>query len=143
MVRSSLFCLAAVLALGSGAPAGAVAPLIPLEVRFTGVEGEFEVIEGRGAGASHIWCSAADFARGQLRAGAGQRLYLAAGSGPSRTSPGRRSVVFTLTPDADLAQAGGPEGLRGLLLTTRHPGASLPVAHALQFCLDHIDTPAR
>ena len=139
MFRKSLFCLVAALTFGAGLPAGAIAPLIPLDVRPTGTPGTFEVVESRAVGPSHIWCSAAYFARSQLRAGTGQRLYLAAGLGPSQIEPWRKSVVFTLMPDAELAQAGGPEGLRSLLLTLRHPGASLTIAHALQYCTDHLE----
>ena len=132
--------LSVVLMLALAGPAAAFRPNIPLEVVPIAEIGAFEVIEARGAGATHIWCVAADHARHALGAAGTDRIYLAAPRGPSQTMPGRKALRFALSPslvDADPAAA--KPILGGLLLTQMRAGSSLSVTQALQYCTDHIE----
>ena len=140
MPRSTTLALALIVAFGS--PALAFQPLIPLDVRDTGNPGTFEVIEGRGAGPSHIWCVAADHARDVLGAAGTQRLTVVAPLGTSQTKPGSKAVTFALTPsDASATNSITPGMLGGVLLSVRTDGASMSVIQALQYCADHIELP--
>ena len=62
----------------------------------------FEVIEDRGAGASDIWCSAADYAQAAGLDGVRKRMYILEPRGKSRTTPNATGVLFTTSPSDDL-----------------------------------------
>ena len=133
--------LSFVLMLALAGPAAAYRPNIPLEVMPMADPGAFEVIESRGAGPSHIWCVAADYARHVLGAAGTDRIYLAAPRGPSQTMPGRMAVGFAMSlAQADAVPAVPRPLLGGLLLAQMQAGSSLGVAQALQYCTDHIET---
>ncbi len=87
----------------------------------------FEVIEARGEGASGIWCAAADYATRKLNTRG--RLYVLTARAASKSTPGRKSVVFT-TNAQQLPK--GPK--QSLSVTTSHVGVGLPINHAIQFC---------
>lgn len=136
-----LIPLAALIAM-LAAPVAAFQPHIPLDVRATDRPDSFEVFEQRGAGPSHIWCVAADYARRTLGAPSNQRIYVASPLGASQTEPGRTAVGFTLSAE----QAGlepGQAGAAGILNYTsiRRTGASMNLTQALQFCTDHMHVP--
>lgn len=88
----------------------------------------FEVIRGRGQGARGIWCAAAYYAQFTLGVDRG-RIYLAEGSGPARTVPGRKGVLFSSRPIEGAFTSSS--------VTVDQPGASLLVNHAIQFCRDY------
>ncbi len=124
------------------APVAAYQPHIPLDVRATDRPDTFEVFEQRGAGPTHIWCVAADYARRTLGAPSNQRIYVASPLGASQIDPGRTAVRFTLSAE----QAGLEQGEAGpaTVLTynsIRRTGASMNLSQALQFCTDHMDVP--
>ncbi|UWR27472.1 hypothetical protein K3757_05910 [Sulfitobacter sp. S223] len=87
----------------------------------------FEVIESDGKGARGIWCAAADYAERKLRYYG--RIYISEGRAPSRSYPGRKSVIFT-TDVNSLTQ----EPTTSLTLSTTRVGVGLPANHAIQFC---------
>lgn len=132
--------LSVVLMLALVGPAVAYRPNIALDVVPLGDPAAFEVIESRGAGPSHIWCVAADYARHALGAAGTDRIYLAAPRGPSKTMPGRMAVGFAMSPpQAETVPAAAKPVLGGLLLAQMQAGSSLGVAQALQYCTDHIE----
>ena len=139
MPRTTALTLVTLVAMASPALAY-YQPLIPLEVRDTGTPATFEVIEGRGAGPSHIWCVAADHARRVLDADGTQRLTVISPLGASQTKPGSKAVAFTLDPQTAAAVTEDRSGfLGGVLLSVRRAGSSMSVTQALQYCTDHID----
>ncbi|MEH6830921.1 hypothetical protein [Sulfitobacter sp.] len=87
----------------------------------------FEVIEAHGEGPQGIWCAAAEYA--ERRLGAKGRIYVLEARGPSRNTPGRKSVVFT-TNAANLTV----EPFKSVSLSTSQVGMGLPIPHAIQFC---------
>lgn len=88
----------------------------------------FEVIEAGGEGPRGMWCAAAEYAERRLGATRG-RVYISVARGPSRTTSGRKSVVFTTNANS-LEQ--GP--FQSTSLNTSQVGIGLPIAHAIQFC---------
>jgi hypothetical protein len=138
MPRSTALPLALMIALCG--PALAFQPLIPLDVRATAAPGTFEVIEGRGAGPSHIWCVAADHARDVLDATGTQRLTVVSPLGASQTKQGSKAVTFSIAPETAAAVTEDRSGfLGGVLLSVKRVGASMSVTQALQYCTDHIE----
>jgi len=97
-------------------------------------QGQFEVVEKRGAGPRDVWCAAARFASDRLGQQRG-RIYVASPRGPALTEAGRKGVVFTTAAPTQPANT-------GVQITTRVTGASLPVNHAIQFCRDRIIEPS-
>ncbi|TMM55093.1 hypothetical protein [Sulfitobacter sabulilitoris] len=93
----------------------------------------FEVIEARGEGARGIWCAAANYVRRNGLRSADGRIYVQRARGPSVTVPGRKGVVFTLRPDAQLQATP-----RSLSVSVRRVGENLSVNHAHIFCDDYI-----
>ena len=94
----------------------------------------FEVIESRGAGASAIWCAAADYTIWAGRDGPRKRLYVLTPRGPSRTRAGATAVAYTLTPDDRLRNT--PPSYS---VSVRREGENLAVFHAHNFCDVFID----
>lgn len=138
MPRTAVLTFATLITLAS--PALAFQPLIPLEVREVGTPATFEVIEGRGAGPSHIWCVAADHASRVLDAAGTQDLTVISPLGASQTKPGSKAVTFTLDAQTAAAVTEDRSGfLGGVLLSVRRVGTSMSVTQALQYCTDHID----
>jgi hypothetical protein len=90
----------------------------------------FEVIAQPGTGTVQFWCAAGDYAFGALNADTSQRVYLVRGRGPSATQPGKKSVQFTLNPNAKGVPTLPPQ----LVLNVNQPGDNLSVAHAWSYC---------
>lgn len=89
----------------------------------------FEVVETRSLGASGSWCAAADYATRVLGASGKTELIVKTPRGKSVTDPRRKGVAFTLDP------AEVPEPLsKSVSPSTKIPGQTLPVGHALAFC---------
>ncbi|MEL7099221.1 MAG: hypothetical protein AAGM84_10375 [Pseudomonadota bacterium] len=97
-------------------------------------QGQFEVVEKRGAGPRDIWCAAARFATENLGVQRG-RIYVAAARGAAVSEVGRKGVTFT-------TRAPSKPVSTGVQITTRVVGASLPINHAIQFCRDRIIEPS-
>jgi len=93
----------------------------------------FEVIEKRGAGPREIWCAAARHAIQSLGKQNG-RIYIDRPRADALTAAGHKGVGFTTRAPQNAAPT-------GLVVTTSRVGASLPVAHAVQFCRDQIIEP--
>lgn len=91
----------------------------------------FEVIEDRGAGASDIWCSAADYARAAGLNGVRKRMYVVTPRGPSRTTPNAKAVTFTTNPDDDIRNTAPSYSV-----TVNRMGENLPIDHAYEFCFE-------
>lgn len=92
----------------------------------------FEVIERRGAGAADIWCAAALFAEQTLGQTRG-RIYVDTPRGPAQTAPGRKGVIFTTQAPANASTS--------VSVSVRQAGQGLRIAHAIQFCRNHIIEP--
>lgn len=111
---------------------GSLFPTLNLPVNRVSAA-QFEVIEMRGAGPRDIWCAAARYATGTLGQQRG-RIYIDRPRANALTAQGRKGVVFTTQAPANAAPT-------GVSVTTARAGASLPVAHAMQFCRDRIIEP--
>ena len=98
-------------------------------IRLNGTD--FEVIQGTNFGAAEFWCGAATFI--ERRSGLSELtdIYVKRPRGPSQTTSGRNSVVFTTSP----AGLPAPDGNR-LTLTVREPGAVLKSVQARRYCRD-------
>ncbi|UYV38651.1 hypothetical protein N4R57_06275 [Rhodobacteraceae bacterium D3-12] len=99
--------------------------------------GGFEVVSGVGSGPRQFWCAAGDYARRVERSGTNRRIFIAGPLGPSKTAPGRTSVIFTTAPSAALANGPrlGDNGNYSVLL--KAAGFSLTTGHAEGFCADN------
>jgi len=89
----------------------------------------FEVVETRSLGASGSWCAAADYATRVLGVTGKSELIVKTPRGQSVTDPRRKGVAFTLDPgevSEPLSKSVSP--------STKIPGQTLPVGHALAFC---------
>ncbi len=93
---------------------------------------DFEVIEDNGEGPRGIWCAAADFAKNRLGLPTSANLYIQTGLGPSVTTPGHRSVVFTIDPERLSAKPN-----KGYSVSLKKVGYTLHVGHADNFCTDY------
>ncbi|WP_300031747.1 hypothetical protein [uncultured Roseobacter sp.] len=94
----------------------------------------FEVIESRGAGATDIWCAAADYTRRAGLDGARKRLFVLSPLGPSKTQAGAKAVAYTLAPDERLLNTAPSYSV-----SVRREGENLSVGHAYKFCDVFID----
>ena len=112
------------------APATAATGLARNGMAVAGDATAFEVFPGRAAGGTEVFCAAGDFARRHLDARATDRVEITGPIGPSRTRPGRRSVVFALR----AAGTGNNRGLDALVLRPWAEGASRSVAFAEALC---------
>lgn len=126
--------LTAILAATLATPASAYTAINGLTVRPA--PGGFEVISGVGSGPRQFWCAAGEYARRVERSGTGRRIFITGPLGPSKTAPGRNSVIFTTTPGAALANGPrlGDNGNYSVRLSA--PGFSLTTGHAEGFCAD-------
>ncbi len=93
-------------------------------------EGVWEVVSRVGSGAQDYWCGIGDFALGQLRTKATQRIYIWQGIGPSVHRSGRNSVQFSLTPPP------GSDTTPRLSLSVKALGDNLNAATAWSYCTD-------
>lgn len=93
--------------------------------------GGMEVIEKADTGVRDVWCAAGDYVRRVLGNPTRARLYLTKPHGPSQSRPGRNSVGFTITPDAQMA-SNGPSYSASL----RDIGTNLSVASSYSYCDD-------
>ncbi len=91
----------------------------------------FEVIEDRGAGASDIWCAAADYARAAGLDGLRKRMYVLDVRGQSKTTANAVGIVFTLDPSEDIRNTAPSYSV-----TVTRKGENLPISHAFDFCND-------
>ena len=89
----------------------------------------FEVIEDRGAAARDMWCAAADYVQAIGRDRPRLRLYVQEVRGPSRTTPNRIGVVYTINPDDTIKDT--PPSYS---VTVTNLGENLDVGHARNFC---------
>lgn len=105
-----------------------------------GPPGVFEVFSRPGDGAPEFWCAAGIFAEDQLYTPQSARLYLLRPRGPSATRPGRTSVVFTVSPDAELLATAGAL-TQGYFTRVDTPGWSYRAIHARQVCRPVINLP--
>ena len=69
------------------------------------VPGQFEVIARAGDWTDEFMCSAGDYVQNTLGQEPARRVYVVRPLGASDLRPGRRSVVFTVTPSDDLLAA--------------------------------------
>ncbi|MEM6303286.1 MAG: hypothetical protein AAF744_01105 [Pseudomonadota bacterium] len=92
---------------------------------------DFEVVSGSfTAKPGYFWCGAGSYIiRRQGQAGL-TTVYLKRGIGPSSTTPGRRSVVFTTS------AAGLPTAGSSLTLNMDRPGTALSARKARSYCRD-------
>ncbi|MEL6884546.1 MAG: hypothetical protein AAFP87_08555 [Pseudomonadota bacterium] len=85
----------------------------------------FEIIEADGAGGQQIWCGAGIYVRRVLGLRGGE-LFISEGRGPSKTQPGRKSVVFSITPVPNAFDSTSPG--------VRRAGKSFSMTHAFALC---------
>lgn len=93
----------------------------------------FEVIEANGEGARGLWCAAASYAERQMRMDHRNPIYVLVPRGPSVSRPDRKSVIYTINPEALPA---GTVIHQGAFATTRTAGAMFPSYLARTFCRD-------
>lgn len=91
----------------------------------------FEVIEDRGAGATDIWCAAADYVRSAGLDGPRKRLYVLEARGQSKTKANAYGIVFTLDPSEDIRNTAPSYSV-----TVTRKGENLAISHAFDFCQD-------
>ena len=97
-------------------------------------KGNFEVIDGPAGGNQRIWCEAAKFAAGPLRARGNTRMYLLHPNGPAKTQQGY-GTGFTISPTQDiLDQASRPGDGGDYSVSIKKVGYNLSVSHARGFC---------
>lgn len=105
-----------------------------LSVVPTDAQGTYDVISNPGSGPRQIWCAAAQFADFALSAQGNTRVYLVAATAKSAAYGGRRATRFTIAPDAELANAPGPNAGGSYSVSLSKIGYNLRVAHAEGFC---------
>lgn len=115
--------------------AQAFRPSFPLPVVQVPDSRNFEVVQEHNAGPRQVWCAAAEHARDVLRVPTASRLYIAEGRAPSPLAGGRTAIRFS--PDPVNATAARQDS--ALTVSLRDVGYSLPVGHALSFCVDQIE----
>lgn len=97
--------------------------------------GNFEVIEGPYSGNQRIWCEAAKFAAGPLRASGNTRMYILHPNGPAKSLPNTYGTSFTINPTQDiLDQASRPGDGGNYSVSVTRVGYNLSVSHARGFC---------
>lgn len=62
-----------------------------------------EVVEQADSGLDEVWCAAAQYVEERLGNPMRAILYLISPQGPSKTTPGRNAVGFTIKPSAEMA----------------------------------------
>ena len=98
-------------------------------------DGNFEVIDGPGAGNQRTWCEAAKFAAGPLRAPGNTRMYILYPNGKARTQEKAYGTGFTIKPTQDiLDQASRPGDGGNYSVSIKRVGFNLTVSHARGFC---------
>lgn len=117
-------------AMALAAPAMAQTFRAENRVKVAPVDGGFEVLGDAGFGARGMWCAAADYARSELGAKGGDRIYIAQGRTPGLGQ--RKAVKFTMD-----ATGLSPSNVVIVGASLRKAGSSLAVGHAYQFCSDH------
>lgn len=111
---------------------------IPWRVNPLPGKGNFEVIDGPGGGNQRIWCEAAKYAAGPLRARGNTRMYLIHPNGPAKTQKGY-GTGFTINPTQDiLDQASRPGDGGNYSVSIKKVGYNLSVSHARGFCGNNI-----
>ncbi|SIO57439.1 hypothetical protein SAMN05444722_3730 [Rhodovulum sp. ES.010] len=98
------------------------------------VPGQFEVFTVPGDAGRDLWCAAGIYAIDELNVPATRRIHLVRPLGSSDTRPGRKSAVFTVSPDAEIRVAA--EALPDDLLTlgVTRPGRNFLPMHARNSC---------
>jgi hypothetical protein len=96
----------------------------------------FEVLQYPRAWNTDYWCAAGDFVFRGLDLPPTTRIYLVRGPGPSRVHPGRKSAIFTMAPDAALAELGSQD--QGYSLSITKAGYNLTAAHGRMKCRDSL-----
>lgn len=130
-MRSSTLVLSSALLIGS---AMAAVAYIPWRVNPLPGQGNFEVIEGPRSGNQRIWCEAAKFAAGPMRARGNTRMYILYPNGPAKTQKGY-GVGFTINPTQEiLDQASRPGDGGNYSVSVKKVGYNLSVSHARGFC---------
>ncbi len=98
-------------------------------------KGNFEVIEGPRSGNQRIWCEAAKFAAGPLRAAGNTRMYILHPNGKAKTQANAFGTGFTINPTQDiLDQASRPGDGGNYSVSVKRVGYNLSVSHARGFC---------
>ena len=98
------------------------------------VPGQFEVFPIAGDAGRDYWCAAAKFAERRLNVLPNRRIYVVTPRGPSRTVPGKRSVVFTVAPDAAVVAAGEAIPANDINMDVARVGRNFRMAHGRQTC---------
>ena len=96
--------------------------------------GVFEVFHYPRAWSMDYWCAAGDHVFRGMGLRQNTRIYVVRGPGPSRIRPGRKSVIFTVAPDAEIAELSKQN--QGYSLTIEKPGYNQTSAHGRTRCRD-------
>ncbi len=108
---------------------------IPWRVNMLPGNGNFEVIEGMGAGNQRFWCEAAKFAAGPMRVRGNTRMYILTPNGPAKTQKNSYGVGFTVAPSQEVLDAASRPGEGGnYSVSITRVGYNLSVSHARGFC---------
>ena len=126
------------LGLAMAAPASAYRAINGLTVLPAGQSGQFEVISSLGAGPQQMWCAAAKYARHGLHVAPNSRIFIANVLSPSASVQGRKSVIFTVSPNAEQSNGPRPGEDGNYSVSLKKPGFNLSLAHAESFCLEEL-----
>ncbi|MEQ9695411.1 hypothetical protein [Shimia sp. SDUM112013] len=105
---------------------------VPWRVNAMPGNGNFEVIEGPGAGNQRYWCEAAKYAIQRLRARGNTRMYIIKPGGPAQTQSRAYGVGYTISPTPEVLEAAKSAG--GYSVSVSKVGYNLSVSHAQSFC---------
>ncbi|MDO6478341.1 hypothetical protein [Shimia thalassica] len=105
---------------------------VPWRVNALPGNGNFEVVEGPGAGNQRYWCEAAKFARDRLRVRGNTRMYIINPEGRSQTQANSYGVGFTVDPSPEVLEAAKSAG--GYSVSITKIGYNLSVSHSQSFC---------
>ncbi|CUJ91856.1 hypothetical protein PH7735_01417 [Shimia thalassica] len=105
---------------------------VPWRVNALPGNGNFEVVEGPGAGNQRYWCEAAKFARDRLRVRGNTRMYIINPEGRSQTQANSYGVGFTVDPSPEVLEAANSAG--GYSVSITKIGYNLSVSHSQSFC---------
>ncbi|WP_299349739.1 hypothetical protein [uncultured Shimia sp.] len=131
-MRPMTLALSAALLVGSAMSASAY---FAWRVNMLPGNGNFEVIDGPRGGNQRIWCEAAKFAAGPLRARGNTRMYLLHPNGRAKSQANSFGTGFTINPTQEMLDISSRPGDGGnYSVSIKKVGYNLSVSHARGFC---------